>query len=186
MFCNKGLGGLEFLAGIPAAVGGALVMNAGGKTSIGDFVEEVTVLDKDGQIRRLGKKEIIFRYRGSNIEKYIVLGAKLKLEKCDKKEISQKIKKILAEKRQRQELDKPSAGCVFKNPPDDSAGKLIDFSGLKGKKVGDAAVSVKHANFIINAGRATCDDVLKLMDMIKDKVKKDHNIELEPEIKILG
>jgi len=95
------------------------------------------------------------------------------------------MKKCLDEKMQKQELDKPSAGCVFKNPAQDSAGRLIDASGLKGKNIGGAFVSTKHANFIINSGNARCDDVMKLMDLVRDKVKKDHGVELESEIRIL-
>lgn len=184
--CENGLSGLESLAGIPATLGGMLVMNAGGKPSIGDFVQEVTVLDKRGSLVDLDKKEIIFRYRGSDLEKYIVVAAKLKLQKSTKQEVSKKIRECLQEKKLKQELDKPSAGCMFKNPQGDSAGRLIDASGLKGRNVGGAFVSTKHANFIINAGSAKCGDVLKLMDVIRDKVKKDHGIELEPEVKVLG
>jgi UDP-N-acetylmuramate dehydrogenase len=92
----------------------------------------------------------------------------------------------LTEKQKKQELGKPSAGCVFKNPEGDSAGRLIDASGLKGRNVGDAVISSKHANFIINKGNARCQDVLELIDIVKDKVKKDHKIELESEIKVLG
>ena len=181
--CEKGLSGLESLAGIPATVGGALAMNASG---IGDFVQAVTAVDKNGQIVNLEKKGLIFRYRGSNLEKYIILKAKLKLKNSGTKAIRDKMKGYLSEKIKKQELSKPSAGCVFKNPEGDSAGRLIDASGLKGKNVNGAFVSTKHANFIINMGNARCDDVLKLMDIVRGKVKKDHGISLEPEIKVLG
>lgn len=194
--CDNELSGLEFLAGIPATVGGALVTNAGGRwqaangkrrmANIGDFVEQVTVLDRAGQVKDLDKKQLIFRYRGSNLEKYIVLKARLKLQRGDKKIILRLTKEYLAQKRQRQELDKPSAGCIFKNPPGDSAGRVIELSGLKGKRIGGAMVSERHANFIINAGRASCGDVLSLMDAIRKKVKIDHGILLEPEIRVLG
>ncbi len=181
---NEGLTGLEFLAGIPASLGGALAMNAGSpKNQIGSFIEEVTVMNNKGNILKLNKKEIIFRYRGSDLDKYIVLNTKLKLEKSSKDEVSDKIRKCVTEKMEKQELDKPSAGCIFKNPHGDSAGRLIDASGLKGTNVGDASVSAKHANFIINNGNATCKDVLTLIDIIQKKVKKDHNILLESEIK---
>jgi len=186
ILCDNGLGGLEFLSGIPATVGGALAMNAGGGTSIGDSVEQVTVIDRKGQISDLKKNELVFRYRWSNLEKYIILKAKFKLKKSSHSDVRGKMNKYLAEKVQNQELDKPSAGCVFKNPENDSAGRLIDASGLKGKNVGDAAISSKHANFIINTGNARCEDVLELINIVRDKVKKDYNIELEPEIKILG
>jgi len=185
ILCDNGLGGFEFLTGIPATVGGALAMNAGGSASISDFVEQVTVIDQKGQISDLEKKELVFRYRWSNLEKYIILRAKFKLKKSSHSDVRDKMKKYLAEKVEKQELDKPSAGCVFKNPEGDSAGRLIDASGLKGKNVGDAVISRKHANFIINKGNARCEDVLRLMDIIRDKVKKDHGVELEPEIKVL-
>ena len=189
---NKSLSGLEFLAGIPASVGGALAMNAGWqakgqeKTQLAEFVEEVTVMDDKGKVLDLPRNEIVFRYRGWNLEKYIIIKAKLRLNKIDKGEILKKTKDFLNSKRVNQEFDKPSAGCIFKNPSGDSAGRLIDISGLKGARVGDAVVSNKHANFIINVDKAKCSDVLKLMDIIQKKVKKDHGVLLEPEIRILG
>jgi len=188
VLCENGLSGMEFLAGIPASVGGALVMNAGDgrDLQISDVVEEVTVIDLKGQINVLKEKELVFRYRGSNLEKYIVLKASLRLERSNAVHVRDKIRSCMSEKIEKQELDKPSAGCVFKNPAGDSAGRVIDLSGFKGKNVNDAFVSKKHANFIINAGNAKCADVLKLMDLVRDKVKKDHGVELEPEIKILG
>lgn len=183
---DKGLSGIEFLAGIPATVGGALVTNAGGDKWISERVEEVTVMDLKGQVSVLNKSDIAFRYRSSSLRKYIVLSAKFRFEKSDRDCIRDNIKKCFSEKLNKQELDKPSAGCVFKNPKGDSAGRLIDASGLKGRNVGGAFVSTKHANFIINSGKATCDDVLKLMDIVRDSVKKDHKVELEPEIKVIG
>jgi len=159
---NNGLSGIEFMAGIPATVGGALAMNAGGKNRILNYVEETSVLEKD-----------------------IILSARIRLELSNKEEIRNRINKYLQEKREKQELDSPSAGCIFKNPEGNSAGKLIDLSGLKGRSVGGAMVSTRHANFIINTGGACCDDVLRLMDIVRDRVKKDHGIALEPEIEVL-
>jgi UDP-N-acetylmuramate dehydrogenase len=188
---KEGLSGLEFLVGIPATLGGAIAMNAGWaakgceKSEIGDFVHQVTVMDDKGRVSVLGKDKIGFRYRSSNLEGYIILGARLRLSKADKKLISEKTMGYLEHKRSAQELDAPSAGCIFKNPDNDSAGRLIDVSGLKGKRIGGAVVSAKHANFIINAGNATCDDVLSLMDIIRRKVKEDHKVELQTEVKIL-
>jgi UDP-N-acetylmuramate dehydrogenase len=189
---NRSIGGLEFLVGIPASIGGALAMNAGWqakgqkKTQIGEFIEEAMVMNEKGKVFDLPGSEIVFRYRGSTLDKYIILRAKLRLERMDKEKISKKTMEFLVDKKAKQVLDKPSAGCIFKNPPGDSAGRLIDISGLKDTRVGDALVSTRHANFIINAGKARCSDVLKLMDIIQKKVKKDHGILLEPEIKILG
>jgi len=186
VFCKEGLSGLESLAGIPATVGGALAMNAGGKAWIGDFIEEVSVMDGELKVRNLDRKELVFRYRGSNLGKYIVLNARFKFRKSNSETVKKQTKRFLDEKIKNQDLAAKSAGCVFKNPNGASAGRLIDLSGFKGKNVGDAFVSEKHTNFIINAQNATCSDVLKLMDKIIVKVKKDHGVRLEPEIKVLG
>ncbi len=200
---GQGLSGMEFLAGVPASVGGALVSNAGGSYScrpsgaysggpsgarkeIADLVVEAAVMNKNGEIFTLSKKDIIFRYRGCSLEKFIVLKVKMRLARSAKGKVLGGIKGYLKQKSINQELGLPSAGCIFKNPQGDSAGRLIDASGLKGARVGDAVVSHKHANFIINTGRAACRDVLALMGIIRKKVKKDHGVLLESEIKILG
>lgn len=189
---NK-LSGLEPLAGIPGTVGGALIGNAGsrndedGWTSVGDFVESVLVCDSEGEYRLLKKKELGFDYRKSNLDGYIVVQATLKLKKRRKEEIKNRIAYYLKRKKTAQELKYPNAGCVFKNPQDHgkTSGQLIDECGLKGKRVRGAQVSHKHANFIINVGKATSGDVLKLIDLIKRDVKKVHGVSLEEEIKII-
>lgn len=180
------LSGLEFLIGIPGTVGGALVMNAGiAQKSIADCVEDVTVMDYNGKVKALNKKEIKFGYRQSSLSKYIILNARLKLiRKKKQKEIEAKIKDYLDERKKKQELRLPSAGCVFKNPSVCSAGRLIDLCGLKGRRIGDACVSVKHANFIVNLGQAKSTDVLSLLELITEEVKNKFNVILEPEIKI--
>lgn len=196
---KKGLSGLEFLTGIPGSVGGALVMNAGIQNkNIGSLVESISVMGYDGKLKILKKKDLSFDYRGSNLGKYIILGAVLKLRKQNREKIRQMIKGCLKRRYTSQEWRLPSAGCVFKNPSTDSAGRpaclsgrrawpagrLIDACGLKGRRFGGAQVSLKHANFIINTGNAKAEDVLCLMDLIKKQVKKKFNITLEPEIKI--
>lgn len=182
---NHGLSGLEFLAGIPGTVGGALAMNAGawGK-NIAEVVEKVKVMDYNGKTKILAKKDIKFTYRSSGLAKYIILSATFKLEKKDKKEIADEIKKYLTYRRNNQDTSFPNAGCIFKNPGGESAGRLIDLCGLKGKKTGGASVSTRHANFILNRGNASSGDVLKLMSLIKKRVKDKLKITLEPEIKI--
>jgi len=185
---------MEFLAGIPATLGGALVMNAGisEKTknqkpkikSIGDLVEAVTVMDYNGNIKTLDREEIKFGYRTSSLSKYIILSAIIKLTKGNIREIEDKIKVYLGYRRVAQDLPFANAGCIFKNPKRYQAGRLIDACGLKGKRIGDACVSNKHANFILNLGRARFSDVLRLMGLIKRRVKNKFNIDLEPEIKI--
>jgi UDP-N-acetylmuramate dehydrogenase len=192
---RHGLSGLEFLAGIPGTIGGALVMNAGitekGRSpqspsvrSIGDLIEKVIVMDYNGNIKTLDKKDIEFGYRESSLAKYIILGARLKLVKKNKKEIKNRIQKYINYRKGTQDATGNSAGCIFKNPRGYSAGKLIDLCDLKGKKIGDASVSRKHANFILNTGQARAQDVFKLMDLIRERVKDRFNITLKSEIKI--
>jgi len=182
---EKSLSGLEFLIGIPGTLGGALVMNAGipGK-NIADLVKEIEVMDYQGRIKMINKREANFGYRSSGLSKYIILGATIKLKKKNKKIIKEKIKNYLNWRRNTQETNIASAGCIFKNPKSISAGRLIDLCGLKGKRIGDAMISLKHANFILNLRRAKAKDVLALMRLIKKVVKYKFGIELEPEIKI--
>ncbi|MCM8779619.1 MAG: UDP-N-acetylmuramate dehydrogenase [Candidatus Omnitrophica bacterium] len=182
---NKGLGGCEFLSGIPATLGGALVMNAGIKTaSIAELVEEVRVIDRKNRLRILRNRQLKFAYRKSNLSNYVILSVKLKLTEKPKEEITYLINSFLKKRMLSQEPVWYNAGCVFKNPPRHSAGRLIDLCGLKGKRIGDAQVSYKHANFIINRAHATAKDVLALMDLVRNRVKDQFGINLEPEIKI--
>lgn len=193
-----GLGGCEFLSGIPGTLGGAVVMNAGVRNAVkesrydfltvGNLVEEVEVMDYEGNFRRLSKRELKFSYRNSNLFEYIILRCTLKLGPRPKESIEKDIEEFLKRKKDSQDLNFPSAGCIFKNPKDlfISAGELIESSGLKGERIGYAQVSRKHANFIINRQDAKAGDVLRLMDLIIQKVEKDHGITLEPEIKIIG
>ena len=180
-----GLSGVEFLAGIPGTLGGALIMNAGiPEKNIGELVEAVTVIDYNGKIKALSGRDIKFGYRISNLSKYIILSASIKLVKKKRQVIQDNIKRYLDYRRLRQDLSRPSAGCVFKNPLGYSAGKLIDLCGLKGRRIKDAYISKRHANFILNLGKAKAKDVCKLMGLIKKEVKRKFNITLEPEIKI--
>lgn len=184
---NNGLSGLEWMAGIPGTIGGALIMNAGGGRegdSIGDLTEEVTVMDYNGDIKILKRKEIKFDYRESNLSEYIILAARLKLRKTDKNRIEDRMDYYISRRKATQDLTMPSAGCIFKNPHLYSAGRLIDLCFLKGKRIGDACVSAKHANFIVNTGQAKADDVIKLISLIKRKVKSRFNLKLDTEIKI--
>lgn len=182
---ERALSGAQFLAGIPGTVGGALAMNAGawGK-NIGDLVQKATVMDYNGNIKILSKKDIKFGYRKSSLSKFIILSACIKLAKKNKKEIKDNINKYLEYRRNTQDASLPNAGCIFKNPPGKSAGRLIDLCGLKGKRIGNASVSVRHANFILNQGNAKASDILKLMRLIKTEVKRKFTITLEPEIRI--
>ncbi|MDD2927909.1 MAG: UDP-N-acetylmuramate dehydrogenase [Candidatus Omnitrophica bacterium] len=182
---TKSLAGLEFLAGIPGTLGGALAMNAGcWESAIGDLVKEVGVMDYSGRIKILGSKEIKFNYRKSSLGKYIILSALLGLKKNSRAQIQKNINKYLMFRRKSQDLSRPNAGSIFRNPPQRYAGKLIDLCGLKGKKAGQAFVSERHANFILNRGKASAKDVLGLMRIIQKKVKNKFKITLQPEIKI--
>ena len=185
-YCTRqGLSGVEFLSGIPGTVGGALVGNAGTKDkSIGDLVEFVIVMDYNGHIRKQSAADLDFSYRHSNIYDCVVLQACLKLVKKNKTIIRTTIARFVYARRKSQGKSWRSAGCCFKNPQGDSAGRLIDACGLKGARRGNAVVSYTHANFILNDGNATASDVLALIRLIKAKVKKRFGIRLEPEIKI--
>ena len=179
------LSGLEFLIGVPGTVGGALMMNAGAwGRSIGDLIENVAVIDFRGRIKLLKKRDIKFGYRRCSLGKYIILSARLRLNKKNKGKIEQNLHKYLQARASCQDTTFPNAGCVFKNPSGESAGKLIDLCGLKGKKIGGAFISRKHANFILNKENALAQDVLNLMKLMKAAVRDKFKVNLEPEIKI--
>lgn len=185
-YCQKrGFSGLEFLAGIPGTVAGALAMNAGAHgENISDTLFYVKVMDKKGAVKLLGRKEAKFGYRSSGLTRYVIIGAAFKLARKPRKSISKKVKQYLAYRKLTQDYTHPSAGCIFKNPRGYSAGKLIDLCGLKGKTIGGARVSRKHANFILNANKAKAHDVLRLISFVKRQVEKKFRISLIPEIKI--
>jgi UDP-N-acetylmuramate dehydrogenase len=189
-YCRgQGLSGLEFMAGIPGTVGGALAMNAGVRAgrkllAIGDLVESVQVLDYNGKVKILEGRKLNFGYRRSNLSKYIILSCRFKLNFKSSGEIHDKITDYLKRRRNTQDYTRPNAGCIFKNPRGDSAGRLIDACGLKGRRIGRAVVSPKHANFILNQDRCSAKDVLELVELVRKVVKKKLNVLLEPEIKI--
>lgn len=182
---KNSLHGLEFSAGIPGTLGGSLVMNAGcWGLVIGDLVKEVEIMDYSGNIKTLKREKIKFAYRKSGLEKYIILGAVLKLKPQDKAAIKNVISGYLSKRRSSQDSTYPNAGCIFRNLKNKSAGRLIDLCGLKGRQKGLAVVSMRHANFILNKGGASCADVLSLMDMIKKQVKNKFAVTLKPELRI--
>lgn len=183
---ERSLAGLEFACGIPGSVGGAIVTNAGTKWgSIGDAAREIKIFS-DGRVRVLKKEELDFSYRRCALpEKAIVLEAKLGLKNGKKSDIINKIRERLQQRKRNQPLSTNNAGCVFRNPETCEAGKLIESAGLKGMRWGDAEVSKKHANFIINCGRARAKDVCNLIEKIRQTVKEKFDIELELELKIV-
>jgi UDP-N-acetylmuramate dehydrogenase len=185
-FCAKrDLGGMEGLIGVPGSVGGALRMNAGAYgTQIGPHVREVEVYRAaTGEIETLRGADIRFDYRHTSFaQEDVMLRVKLELPSKPYKEILAGIKVCNEKRRSSQPLNQKSAGCIFKNPQGGSAGKMIDELGLKSHRVGDAMVSDRHANFFVNAGEATCSDMLKLIDDVRDRVRDAYGIELENEV----
>jgi len=185
----EGLKGFEFANGIPGTLGGAVTMNAGAYGGeMKDIVKGVKVLDVWGKTKSLLSEELEFGYRTSVIQarSYIVLEVEMEFEKGNYEEIAA-ITKELAEKRTaKQPLDLPSCGSVFKRPPGHFAGKLIEDSGLKGKRIGGAQVSELHCGFIVNIGNATAGDVLDLVKLVQETVKCKFGIQLETEVKIIG
>lgn len=183
---TRGLLGLEALAGVPGTVGGLVRMNAGGKYGeTGQFVRTVRVLDKDRQIADLSHEQVGFRYRHTDLEGCIVLSATFELTPGDASDGLARHKTIWTEKHKSQPaVAQRSAGCIFKNPPGGSAGRLIDQAGLKNTRVGGATISPKHANFILASDSATAQNVIDLIGLAKDRVAAAAGIMLETEIEI--
>ena len=181
---QNSLSGLEFAYGIPGTLGGALIMNAGAHGhSMSEIVTEIQVMTHKGEILTISNEQAGFDYRHSNLGQYFcILEATLQFKRKSREKIEAEMRKLYDERKSKQPLSFPSAGCIFKNPPGTSAGKLIDECGLKGTKIGGAEVSQKHANFIVNISEATAADVLALIDLVRKQVKSKTGIELELEI----
>ncbi|MEW6006757.1 MAG: UDP-N-acetylmuramate dehydrogenase [bacterium] len=178
------LSGLENLAGIPGSVGGAIFGNAGAfGTQIGDYAKSVAVMDRDGNERTV--RDINFFYRGSSLKDTIILEALFSLKEDARWRIDEKIASVLGKRRETQPISKQTAGCIFKNPEGKFAGELIEKAGLKGKSMGDAIVSLKHANFIENRGNAKAEDILQLIRFIKRRVWELYGVMLYEEIVII-
>mgnify|MGYP004525095609 FL=1 len=185
---RMGLKGMEFATGIPGTIGGAVYMNAGAyKEDMASIIKKVKLLDENDNIIELNKEELEFGYRKSILQskKYVCLEATLLLDYGDIDEIMALIEKRKQKRIETQPLEYPSAGSVFRNPENGFAWQLIDDIGYKGKRIGDAMVSEKHANFIINVGNANGSDIKELIDEIKNKVKDKYNIDLKVEQEIV-
>lgn len=185
------LTGMEFLLGIPGTIGGVVYMNASAHSqSIADIFTGCKVFDRDSKsIKTLTKNDMNFEYRKSIISKknYIILNAEFELKQGNKEDIKSLMERNIEFRRQKQpSLALPNAGSIFKNPENDSAGRLLEKSGVKSKILGGAKVWENHANFIVNIGYATSNDVLKLMYKMYNEVKVRYTIELQPEIKFFG
>ena len=182
---RKSLAGLEFASGIPGTIGGAVYMNAGAyKSDMGYIVQKVRVLTPDYKVIVMANRELQFKYRSSFFQKhkdYICLEATLKLAHGDKDKIMEVNKERKERRLESQPLEYPSAGSVFRNPEGMFAGKLIEDLGFKGLTKGGAQISKKHANFIINIGNATAEDVNELIDFISDAVEDKYGVKLKVE-----
>ena len=184
---SHGLSGLEFAHGIPGSVGGGVYMNAGAYGGeICQVCECVDVMDGEGNIRTYTGAEMAFSYRHSRLEDEggIVLSAIFALKPKPENEIREKMQELMGKRRASQPLDKPSAGSAFKRPVGGYAAALIDGAGLKGYRVGDAAISEKHAGFAVNLGEATAADVQELLRQVSDKVFENSGIRIEPEVRL--
>jgi UDP-N-acetylenolpyruvoylglucosamine reductase len=184
--CAQGYGGAEFLAGIPGTVGGAVYCNAGAfGQAIGDITDHVRILTSHGEIKSISGQHIPFSYRRSGLPRNtIVLSAVLQLKKKSVRKIRQQLRDIERYRREHQPQGF-SAGSYFKNPRPLAAGKLIDDCGMKGMCVGEAVVSTRHANWIINKGRATAHDVVALASLVKRTVQKKTGVVLQEEVRRL-
>ncbi|MHC1745860.1 MAG: UDP-N-acetylmuramate dehydrogenase [Negativicutes bacterium] len=186
---KQGLTGFEFAIGIPGSVGGAVFMNAGAyESDMSCVVNSVTAVSPLGEVKRFSRQDIVFRYRHSVFQEnhYVVCEVEIDLQKGENNRICQKMNELTIRRESKQPIELPSAGSTFKRPPGQFAGTLIDQAGLKGLKIGGAQVSGKHAGFVVNAGGATAQDVLTLIQEVQRRVQKQFGVLLQPEVRVLG
>ena len=184
---SRSLSGLEWAAGIPGTVGGCVVMNAG--TRLGemkDSVKAVRLINSRGELQDCPASAISFTYRRAHLPKGIVVGVWLQLKPGEREKIQAAVKNYLRYRKDTQPLTLPNAGCAFKNPETDAAGRLIEVAGLKGFRIGDAQISEKHANFVVNRGTASAEDVIELIREVVRTVERKTGVVLELELKIIG
>ncbi|RJR41147.1 MAG: UDP-N-acetylmuramate dehydrogenase [Desulfobacteraceae bacterium] len=188
-FCReRGLSGVEFLAGIPGTAGGAAAMNAGAwGMEISQVIREIAIVEPAKGLISIDRKELRFGYRSLSIPHgAVIVGVRLNLVRDDSQAISRRMTEYLSRRKAGQPLEYPSGGSIFKNPAGDFAGRLIESAGLKGERIGGAMISPKHANFIVNVGGASAGDVLALMELARKRVLDLSGVELEPEIRVVG
>jgi UDP-N-acetylmuramate dehydrogenase len=186
---EAGLEGFEFASGIPGTLGGAVAMNAGAYDGeIKDVIEWARVMTADGDIMTYSKDQLELGYRTSTIQRndLVVLDCGLSLKRGKRDAINEKINKYTSMRKARQPLSLPSAGSTFKRPEGYYAGKLIEDAGLKGTRIGDAQVSELHCGFIVNVGKASANDIIALINHVKKEVRERFNVELQPEVKVIG
>ncbi|MFW6189537.1 MAG: UDP-N-acetylmuramate dehydrogenase [Planctomycetota bacterium] len=184
-FCRRrGLGGAEWLAGLPGTLGGAVAGNAGAwGHHISEILTRVRLIDAEGRARTLSRDELDFSYRRCGLRGVVLTEVEVQMQPRPPAQVARRTADYARRRAESQPLSSASAGCIFKNPPGECAGRLIDRCGLKGCRVGDAEVSGRHANFVINRGRATAADVLRLIDRMRNKVLKRFGVELELEVR---
>lgn len=186
---QNALSGLEFAAGIPGSLGGAVYMNAGAYGGeMKDIIEEVIYLDEAGKVHRLPQRECAFGYRTSRFAdgKWVILGCRLHLREDDRQEIKARMDDYNGRRSAKQPLNLPSAGSTFKRPTGYFAGKLIEDAGLRGFRIGGAAVSEKHCGFVVNDRQATAGDVRAVISHVQQTVKEKFGVQLETEVKFVG
>jgi UDP-N-acetylmuramate dehydrogenase len=185
---EKSLTGMEWAAGIPGTVGGALFMNAGAfRGEMKDDLQSLQLMDPEGNVIERGKEELSFSYRSLELKKgWVILGGKFRLQSGNPQAIRSRMEEILQKRVAKQPLHLPSAGSVFRNPSRVAAGKLIEEVGLKGTRLRDAQISERHANFILNLGKARARDILTLAEWAKEKVFEEKGVKLEMEIQVIG
>ena len=185
---KKGLTGLEPFFGIPGTVGGGLAMNAGAWGSeLKDVVLSITLMKEDGELMERYRSKLKFFYRKLDIpSSWIILKGRFQLKRGKKEEILERVKSYSEMRKKTQPLDYPSAGSIFKNPAEGPAGKWIEEAGLKGLRMGHAMVSDRHANFIVNLGKATAEEVIRLMEWVEKKIYEEKGISLEREVRVVG
>ena len=186
---ERGLSGMECLHGIPGTVGGAAVMNAGAYGGeLKDVLFSAKVMEKNGQIKEVRCQDLDLSYRHSVIpeKEWVVLSVTLELEQGDPDRIRSRMEELMQRRLEKQPLDKKSAGSTFKRPPGHFAGKLIQEAGCMGLSVGGAAVSEKHAGFVINRGDATAEDIYRLISLVRCRVREQSGVDLECEVKFIG
>lgn len=185
---EHGLAGLEFLATVPGDIGGGVAMNAGAfGQQVSDTLVEVEIVDRRGTRRRMPASALDLGYRRCRLpEGALVLQAGFRLDPDDPRAIRERMRAMRARRSATQPLAQPNCGSVFKNPPGDHAARLIEAAGLKGMTIGGAQISERHANFIVNLGDASCADVLALIERVRRVIRRDFDIELEPEVRIVG
>ena len=185
---RKGLTGLEPFFGIPGTVGGGLVMNAGAwGAELKDVLHSVTLMKENGEVTERSRQRLKFSYRALDLPaSWVILKGRFKLKKGEKEKILEKVRSYSEMRKRTQPLEYPSAGSVFKNPKEGPAGKWIEEAGLKGFRMGQAMISERHANFIINLGKATAQEVIDLMEMVERKIYEEKGIALEREVRVVG